>query len=427
MPKLRLGCVADDFTGASDMASFLVRGGLKTEMIDGVPPLGWHPREDTAAVVIALKSRTIPVKDAVAQSLASFRWLREHATDCQLFFKYCSTFDSTPQGNIGPVIDAVMEAFDLPRVLVSPALPVNGRTVYRGYLFVNGVPLAESPMRNHPLTPMHDSSLVRMMEQQGQYKGTVLDHNLLACGSDAVRERINSLAPEQRYLVADHFEPQHAEVLAHAMADAAFISGSSGLAEALARQHTQGDNEQPQTGFTAPGKTLILAGSCSEATRDQVARFVERGEGESLRLDPAGLMNGELRDEAIWSWVSDQSCSTCLVYSSDEPDRVSDAQRTLGLNVAERLEQAFAMLARRAVNAGIRKLVVAGGETSGAVTQALGEQTFGVGPSVAPGVPIIQTMGSDPLLLVLKSGNFGDQDFFHTAIEMMGGTQGEGY
>ncbi|MCL6420138.1 3-oxo-tetronate kinase [Aestuariirhabdus haliotis] len=416
MPKLRLGCVADDFTGASDMASFLVKGGLNTEMIDGVPDKNWHPAPETQAVVIALKSRTAPVADAVKQSLASFQWLRNQADNCQLFFKYCSTFDSTEQGNIGPVIDAVLQAFDLHTALVSPALPVNGRTVYRGHLFVNGQQLSDSSMRFHPLTPMRESNLCSLMECQGQHQAVNLPHTIIEQGEPAIRAWLQQLTTDQCYLVADHFNDRHADSLAQAFSDQPFLSGSSGLAEMLARQHGRNNSETGELSLTAPGRALVLAGSCSEATRGQVAYFLKHFPGR--RMDPARLVSGEETVDHIWQWLLEQGDQPCLLYSSDTPEQVSQAQSRLGHKISDLLESVFSELAQRARSAGFGRLIVAGGETSGAVTQALDLRSFRVGPSVAPGVPVIQPLAQPDLLLVLKSGNFGDEQFFTKAIQL---------
>lgn len=166
--KLLLGCVADDFTGGSDAASHLAAGGLNTILCNGVPAPGFVPPEGCEAVVIALKSRTQETESAVADSMKAARWLAEQGAE-QLYVKYCSTFDSRPCGNIGPIVDAILEAFNVPGTVLCPALPSNGRVVRDGILYVNGVPLAESPMKDHPLTPMWESRVAKLMEPQGKY------------------------------------------------------------------------------------------------------------------------------------------------------------------------------------------------------------------------------------------------------------------
>lgn len=417
MSQLCIGCVADDFTGASDMASFLVKGGLKTEMCDGIPSKDWRPAADTKALVIALKSRTEPVAQAVTQSLACFDWLHTVLKAKQLYFKYCSTFDSTSEGNIGPVIDAVLATLNMHNVIISPALPVNGRTVYLGHLFVNGLPIEHSSMRFHPLTPMTESNLMSLIEQQGQGKAINIAHHCLEQGAAHVKATVKNY-PEHQYLVVDHFSDDHADTIVEAFADYPFLSGSSGLAEPLAKKHAQSNvaiNPLSMHSGTAP--TLVLAGSCSVATREQVAVFSKHY--ACFQIDPKKLLNQEINSASIWQWIQQQQGQPCLIYSSDDPTNVAQLQQNLGVNIASTLEDNFAQIAKIAVANGIRRLIVAGGETSGAVTQALELQQFFVGPSIAPGVPVIQPRNFPEMLLSLKSGNFGDADFFIKAVNMM--------
>jgi uncharacterized protein YgbK (DUF1537 family) len=417
MADLYIGCVADDFTGATDMASFLVKGGLNTEICDGIPDQNWRPAASTQALVIALKSRTEPVEIAVKDSLACFQWLYTKLKAKQLYFKYCSTFDSTSEGNIGPVIDAVLTTLALDNVIISPALPVNGRSVYLGHLFVNGLLLENSSMRQHPLTPMTNSNLMNLIEQQGRGKATNISHTTLESTADDIKQQLQSLSQYQ-YLVVDHFNDQHAKAIVTAFADHPFLSGSSGLAEPLAQAHAL-NQSLTDTQLTSLDKapTLVLAGSCSVATREQIAVFSE--DYASYQIDPTLLHKGEISCEDIWQWFVAQDNAPCLIYSSQAPETVKEHQQTMGVNVAQLLEQTFASIAKKAVEHGTRRLIVAGGETSGAVTQALCVKHFVVGPSIAPGVPIIQPREFPELLMTLKSGNFGAADFFTKALTMM--------
>ena len=417
MSQLCIGCVADDFTGASDMASFLVKGGLKTEMCDGIPAKDWRPDPDTQALVIALKSRTITVAQAVSQSLACFDWLYNTLQAKQLYFKYCSTFDSTSDGNIGPVIDAVLKTLDMDNVIISPALPVNGRTVYLGHLFVNGVPIEHSSMRSHPLTPMKESNLMSLIEQQGQGKAFNITHHTLDQGSQSIKMQLQDY-PGFQYLVVDHFNDAHADTIVQAFADYPFLSGSSGLAEPLARIHAQANNtEQTSSMFSGSAPTLVIAGSCSVATREQVKVFAKTH--ACYQVDPTALFKGDINSDTIWQWIQQQQGKPCLIYSSADPAKVSELQDTLGADLAALIEKNFAEIAQKAVKNGIQRLIIAGGETSGAVTQALDLKQFFVGPSIAPGVPVIQPRNTPELLLSLKSGNFGDADFFIKALNIM--------
>ncbi|MGH1352705.1 MAG: 3-oxo-tetronate kinase, partial [Methyloligellaceae bacterium] len=345
------------------MASFLVKGGLRTVMIEGLPDDSWLPAADIQAIVIALKSRTEPVEKAVTDSLACFRWLHQSLNTRQLYFKYCSTFDSTPTGNIGPVIDAVLEAFELEATIISPALPVNGRSVFEGHLFVNGDLLENSSMRFHPLTPMTESSLLKLIEAQGKGKAAKINYQLLDQGVDAVNEVLSSLNGV-RYFVPDHFNDNHAETIVRSFVHYTFITGSSGLAEPLARLHAQQSENQikqtPMKTDTAP--TLVLAGSCSVATREQIHEF--EGEFNSYRIEPENLNDPKSIAEEIWQWIAMQDNKPCLVFSSDDPENVERIQKTSGPDVSHLLEQTFGLLAKKSVSNGIRRLIVAGGETS---------------------------------------------------------------
>lgn len=403
----RFGCIADDFTGASDMASFLARGGMRTILYNGIPET--RDLEDGAdAVVIALKTRTQDTQAAVECSLAALKYLRERG--CERFYlKYCSTFDSTPRGNIGPVCDAVMEALGVRYTLLCPALPVNGRTVREGKLYVNGVPLQESSMKHHPLTPMWDCALKKLMEPQSKYPVYELGRDLW-----------ETEHPEEHYyLVPDCEDQADLTAIARRFGQLPLLTGGSGLAEDLAREWMAGAGAGTVQKLAATeGNALLLAGSCSQATRAQIARF-RSGGGACLRLSPDELMDPAWDFEAFWSQLRRELEAHCvLVYTSDTPEQVRQAQQRWG-NISGLLEETLAALTQRARDAGIGKFIVAGGETSGAVTRRLGMQSYYIGESVAPGVPVMMPLQDRTLRLVLKSGNFGQPDFFERAIGML--------
>jgi uncharacterized protein YgbK (DUF1537 family) len=417
MSHLHIGCVADDFTGATDMASFLVKGGLNTEIVDGIPSIDWRPATNTQAVVIALKSRTAPVKSAVEQSLQCFDWLYNQLQAKQLFFKYCSTFDSTDEGNIGPVIDQVLAKLHLKNVIISPALPVNGRTVYLGHLFVNGVLLENSSMKNHPLTPMRQSNLMQLIEQQGSGKAFNLSHQMLSLPTADIDKQINEL-DDYQYLVVDHFNDMQADTIAKACANHPFLSGSSGLAEPIAKLHAQSSKRPVLNSlYSGNAPTLILAGSCSVATREQIKLFKKHY--ACFQIEPNKLISGETNEQSILQWIATQKNQPCLVYSSQAPDTINAMQSFATQNLASLIEKTFAQIATQSVQNGVKRLIVAGGETSGAITQALELSSFNVGASIAPGVPIIQSRDNPDLLLALKSGNFGGPSFFLDALALM--------
>lgn len=441
MGKIYFGVVADDFTGASDAASFLVKAGVPTVLFNGIPDTEPELSEETKAVVIALKTRTMPREHAVAESLAAFRKLKGMGAS-QLYLKYCSTFDSTSEGNIGPVADAVMKAWNIPYTVLCPSLPVNGRTVKDGILYVNGVPLAESPMRNHPLTPMRDSRLVNLMEMQSEFPAKVIgSSSMVAAGS---------VAPGKPcYLIPDYETDEDGERIAAFFGNLSFLTGGSGLIGALGRRYvklhgtakeddnTNAENAAEATADCADaavmpdecsvssalrndsastGKALVLAGSCSAMTLRQIADYTGRG-AASYRLLPDELLDGHQNVENVFAWIQEQK-SGSLIFSSASPEDLEKSQRLGKERVASKIEATLAGLARTAAEHGYTRIIVAGGETSGAVTQALGYQAFQIGESVAPGVPVMTPLANPSLRLVLKSGNFGQEDFFTRALDM---------
>lgn len=418
MGKIYFGVVADDFTGASDAASFLVKAGVPTVLFNGIPDAEPELSEETKAVVIALKTRTMPRDHAVAESLAAFRKLKRMGAS-HLYLKYCSTFDSTSEGNIGPVADAVMKAWNIPYTVLCPSLPVNGRTVKDGILYVNGVPLAESPMRNHPLTPMRDSRLVNLIEMQSEFSAKVIgSSSMVAAGSVA--------AGKPCYLIPDYETDEDGDRIAAFFGNLSFLTGGSGLIGALGRRYVKlygtiqecSRSSVPRKDSASTGKALVLAGSCSAMTLRQIADYTGRG-AVSYRLLPDELLDGRQNVEKVFAWIQEQE-SGSLIFSSASPEDLEKSQKLGKERVAEKIEETLAGLARMAAEHGYTRIIVAGGETSGAVTQALGYQAFQIGESVAPGVPVMTPLANPSLRLVLKSGNFGQEDFFTRALEMTG-------
>ena len=411
MKKLLIGAVADDFTGASDAASFLAAAGIPTVLYNGVPKTPGESAKEAEAAVVALKTRTMPNTQAVEESMEAFRWLK-HAGAGQLYLKYCSTFDSTPEGNIGPVADAVMDEYQIPYTVLCPSLPVNGRKVKDGKLYVNGVLLEDSPMKDHPLTPMRESSIPRLMEPQSKYP--VFPVKL---------EKIGYRPEERCYLVPDYYEDSHGDRIAESYMDLPFLTGGSGLLGALGRQLRK--KEQKVEGkaekFLYPeseGKALLIAGSCSAITLKQIGDYRKKGY-PCLEINPIAVLSDPGEEERIWKWVCETG-SGGLIYSSAEPEKLKESQKIGKELAAETLEQLFSRLAVRAMKNGCERIIVAGGETSGAVTRALGYQAFHIGESVATGVPVMVPVTNPKLRLVLKSGNFGTEDFFERALRMTG-------
>jgi 3-dehydrotetronate 4-kinase len=392
-----LGCIADDLTGATDLGVTLAREGLSVIQVNGVPqPSLDIPRAD--AIVVALKSRTNPAKEAVAWSLAGLEWLRERGAE-RVYFKYCSTFDSTPRGNIGPVGDALLDALGERFTVATPAYPRNGRTVYKGNLFVGDVPLAESGMRDHPLTPMRDSNLVRVLGAQTRRKVSLVPCDVMEAGADSIKNKLNDV---EGYAVLDAVRDEHLIAAGEACRDLKLTTGGAGLAMGLAR--ALGVKRSSSAVLPAlPGPAVILAGSCSQATLGQI----EAWGSAALKLDPAHLDSA-----AAIEWAVRRLPSPALIYASSPPETIM-----AGRGAA--IEQAFREIARGLAAKGVRKFVVAGGETSGAVVEALGVRALAIGPEIDPGVPWTAAVGGEPYLLALKSGNFGSRDFFAKALGML--------
>ena len=423
-----LGAIADDFTGATDLANNLVRGGMRCLQVIGVPQQEID-LTDIDAVVVALKSRSCPVGEAVADSLAALEWLRQQGAR-QLFFKYCSTFDSTDQGNIGPVTDALLEALGAHQTVMVPAFPINGRTVYQGHLFVGDRLLNDSGMQHHPLTPMKDADLVRVLSRQTPHPVGLANRAILAKGSEATRAHLLSLAEHgMRHVICDSLDEQDLDVLADATVLMPLVTGGSGLGQALPAQYrAQGWLEritEPGRLSPASGGALVLSGSCSRATLAQVADFLAKYPDGGFALDPLSLSEGDKQWEQALAFALERLSSNApvLIYASADPERVKAAQAELGVERAGHLvEEALSQLAVTLVNEGVGHLLVAGGETSGAVVSALGITTLRIGEQIDPGVPWTQAplaVREAPLSLALKSGNFGGVDFFTRAFEVL--------
>lgn len=399
-----LGCIADDFTGAGDIASFFAKGGMRTRLYNGVPQDTGEANFDAA--VIALKTRTQETVSAVEDSLTALKWLHEQGAK-RFYVKYCSTFDSTPRGNIGPICDASMEFLQAPYTVLCPALPVNGRVVRGGRLFVNGVPLEQSPMKNHPLTPMWASSIEELMAPQSKYPCRTIGR--------AYGNALPRLDAAHGYYVPDMETDADADAIVACFGGLRLLTGGSGIAEPLARILMEDRVvSHPDAGTDRPA--LLLAGSCSVATREQIENYRAAG-GACLKLDPMALLDGTTNAKELWRQAKDCLGESVLIYSSDTPENVRKMQSHGQEKVAVLLENTFAQLACLAAQDGIRRVIVAGGETGGAVTRQLGFNAYEIGQSIAPGVPVMTPVADPSLRLVLKSGNFGQPDFFRRALD----------
>ncbi|MEC8918740.1 MAG: 3-oxo-tetronate kinase [Pseudomonadota bacterium] len=423
-----LGCIADDFTGATDLASQLVSAGMRTLQTIGIPDTPLEAGVD--AVVVALKSRTIPASEAIKQSIQALDWLREQGCE-QFYFKYCSTFDSTPAGNIGPVTEALMEALDTDFTVACPALPANRRSVFNGYLFANGVLLNESGMQDHPLTPMTDANLVRVLGAQTTREIGLIDYATLRQGDAAVTARIEALKADGIGIaICDAIDNEDLFVLARACRDLPLVTAGSGLALGLPANVADRLDHRQDAARLEPiaGREAVLSGSCSRATLAQIDHAKQHMpsfhlDAQALHDDYASVVDAALASaEAHFQAHADNDGGPVLIYASAAPEEVRQAQQRLGVQEAgELVERALAEIASELVGRlGVRRLLVAGGETSGAVVSALGAQGLRIGESIDPGVPWTTTLGTEePLALALKSGNFGATDFMTKAWNLM--------
>jgi uncharacterized protein YgbK (DUF1537 family) len=415
-----LGVIADDFTGATDIAGMLVKGGMRTIQTIGVPAKGGIPN-DVDAVVVALKSRSISAGEAVGQSLDALSALQQ-AGCVRFFFKYCSTFDSTDAGNIGPVGDALIEALGASQAIYCPAFPENGRTIFFGHLFVGDILLSDTHMRHHPLNPMTDSSLVRVLGRQTRHKVGLVPLKQVQAGAAILRSALDTLANDGvRHAIVDAVVDTDLGIIGEAVGDDPLVTGGSGVALGLPAAyrrrgllaHRSGADALPKVG----GASAVLAGSCSAATLGQIAAF----KGAHLTLDTDAICRGEdVAGKAI-AWARSRlGNGPILLSASDKPDAVKALQARYGVEKSSRaIERTMAALAKELVSAGVGRLVVAGGETSGAVVGALAVTALRIGPEIDPGVPWTASVDDRPLLLALKSGNFGAPDFFTKAFERL--------
>ena len=413
-----LGCIADDFTGGTDLAGMLVKAGMRTVQMIGIPsePIG----NDVDAVVIALKSRTAPAEEAIAESLAALHWLQKAGCH-QYYFKYCSTFDSTAKGNIGPVAEALLKELGSGFSIACPAFPANGRTIYKGHLFVGDQLLSDSGMRHHPLTPMTDASLVRVLQSQIKGRVGLAEHSTVLKGEEAVRSRFKALEAEGcNFAVVDALSNDDLMTIGAACADMPLVTAGSGIALGLPQNFRRAGlladglvaDALPHTG----GLRAVISGSCSLATQGQVAAM--RAVHPAFNVDPFELESGKDVVSAALEWASSHiKDEPVLFYATATPEAVKAVQTQLGVEKAGSLvEEALAAIAQGLIRLGVGQLIVAGGETSGAVVKALGVSGLRIGPEIDPGVPWTTALTSNqekrPLALALKSGNFGTPDFF---------------
>ena len=411
---MKLGCIGDDFTGSSDLANTLAKQGMRTMQYSGVPNSPAAP--DVDAGVVALKTRSIPAKDAIAQSLAALEWLQ--AQGCtQFYFKYCSTFDSTAQGNIGPVAEALADALHARAVIVCPAFPGTGRSIYQGHLFVKDMLLNESGMQNHPLTPMTDPDLRRVLAAQSKGPIGHVAAQTVWGGAAAIRSELDAQAAlGRRLIVVDAVQDSDLIQIGAAAQGLVLVTGGSGAALGLpANFGISAQTVVPWRG--QGGKCVALSGSCSTATRAQISRH--KAQHMTLEVSADALFSGQMTAEAATGWLLAND-GVPLVYSSADPSVVAAAQRQYGrAESAAMFEQFFADVATLCTAAGVTKLLTAGGETSGAVVEALSLKHLEIGPEIDPGVPALRA--SDHLVLALKSGNFGAEDYFEKAALVLAG------
>lgn len=417
-----LGAIADDLTGATDLSLMLAREGMRTIQVTGIPQAA-DAFADADAVVIALKSRTIPAGEAVSLSLQACDLLVAAGAE-QIMFKYCSTFDSTKDGNIGPVAEALMRKLGISLTIACPAFPQNNRTIYKGHLFVGDELLSDSPMKDHPLTPMRDANLVRVLQAQADARVGLVQYAVVEQGASAISKAFRFAEEKgEQILVIDALTDSHLRTIGEAIADMRLITGGSGIAiglpENFRRSGKLGDRKGVQRIDAPEGPAIMLAGSCSTATRKQVDVAIGAGV-PAMKISPTDIHSGKLSVGEALEWI-EKAASTPLLYSSAAPSDVIAAQSILGRETAGGLVEDFlAAVARELKNRGWRRFLVAGGETSGAVVGALGVTALEIGQEIDPGVPWTKSIGDDqPLALGLKSGNFGSDDFFLKAWERL--------
>lgn len=416
-----LGVIADDFTGATDIAGFLVNNGLSTVQLNGVSDLPLPA--SVQAVVVSLKSRSCPADEAVKLSVDALHYLQRCGCS-RFFFKYCSTFDSTAKGNIGPVTDALLAELGETQTVICPALPVNGRTVFNGYLFVNGVPLNESGMRHHPLNPMLDANLMRLMEAQSKGKAGNVPESAIAKGPQAVVDCLAALkAKGVAYAVLDTISDSDMDTLAEALENTKLVTGGSGLGGAMARlycKRTGHSDSATKPGLPTGGKTILISGSCSDMTNRQINAYKAEGPFYKVLVERC-MENADAYAEEVAAEIVRTPAGTLppMVAATVPPDELADIQQRYGVDASHtHVEAFFARLAYCLREAGYNHFIIAGGETSSVICQTLKVKGFYIGPQIAPGVPWVRAIG-EPLSLALKSGNFGDERFFFTALDLI--------
>ena len=422
---MKLGIIGDDFTGSSDIANNLKKSGMQVSMYAGVPNLlpEEAKKEQTDAAVIALKTRTAPIEDAIRESLEALSWLKDCGCE-QFIFKYCSTFDSTKEGNIGPVTDAIMEKLNTDFTIACPSFPDAGRTVYFGHMFVNGKPLNESGMENHPLTPMTDHNLVRWLGHQTKNNVGLVDSQTISEGENSVKKKIENLKKNgYKYAIIDTIKNDDFDIICNAVKNLPLLTGGSGIALGLPKIYKD-RGLLSASNFQIPennSNAIILSGSCSVTTINQINIYKENN--PSFYISPDEVINDKDLIEKVLSWIKDNETQSPLVYSSSDIKSVSEKQKQYGQELlANKIEKFFELLSKRLVKDNFGTFISAGGETSGAVIKGLGIQELKIGKEISHGVPALwspESNGNKPVFVTLKSGNFGQDDFFTRALKAL--------
>ena len=422
---MKLGIIGDDFTGSSDIANNLKKSGMQVSMYAGVPNLlpEETKKEQTDAAVIALKTRTAPIKDAIRESLEALSWLKDCGCE-QFIFKYCSTFDSTKEGNIGPVTDAIMEKLNTDFTIACPSFPDAGRTVYFGHMFVNGKPLNESGMENHPLTPMTDHNLVRWLGHQTKNNVGLVDSQTISKGENSVKEKIKNLKKNgYKYAIIDTIKNDDFDIICNAVKNLPLLTGGSGIALGLPKIYKD-RGLLSASSFQIPennSNAIILSGSCSVTTINQINIYKENN--PSFYISPDEVINDKDLIEKVLSWIKDNETQSPLVYSSSDIKTVLEKQKQYGQELlANKIEKFFELLSKRLVKDNFGTFISAGGETSGAVIKGLGIQELKIGKEISHGIPALwspESSGNKPVFVTLKSGNFGQDNFFARALKAL--------
>ncbi|MEZ5924081.1 MAG: four-carbon acid sugar kinase family protein [Hyphomicrobiaceae bacterium] len=420
MPLL-LGAIADDLTGGIELASMLVAQGVRTGF--GIGPAA-SLVEDAEAQVIALKTRVIPADEAVTAVLGGAERLITRGAR-QVFFKYCATFDSTPAGNIGPCAEALIDRLDAHRALFCPALCETGRTVYQGHMFGGSTLLSDSPKRFDPLTPMTDSNLVRVLQAQSRQKVGLIDHSIVEAGPEAIRYRSEQLAAEGATLqIVDTLNENHLAAIADAAAGMPLLTGNSSVAAHLpACWRRSGDLQATApimlAGVDGPG--AVIAGSVAEQTRQQLAVFGTHHPVLTLHLERAFAGDDLVGEAMTFARQCMRQCRDFAISTAVPQAAVDQLQTRFGrAETAAQAEFILSTLAHRFVHElGVRRIVVAGGETSGAVVAALGLTRLEVGPYLGLGMSRAITRTEPILGLSLKSGKLGSLDVFERLLADM--------